>query len=275
MKIEEQLTICGFFRPRPKSPGFAIPVLSRDSVFFVQRTEKERIVGFSSCSIETKDLVPIIRCNNSQKTLLGLKVGESRIYAFQMPNGTISCGDRKYIQSEIRSQVAELRKHPFLFSEVAAFLKDSRLVQEARRETDKIFDAMSRPVKVVTKTELRIKKDETDSDIVKSKLLADARNTIRCGKYIIEPKRIDEPVDKMFEHTKTFIGGMQNLVNDVQHDFGSNFGNLPELMQKLKSLKAYYDRGANAIKNTEIAKLVKSVSDALQRLLNWCGIERV
>jgi len=296
-----QMRVCGFFRPRLESPGFAVPVFGDGKIgYFVQRVENERIVEFVSCDIETSELIPVERyregtnaahnSNANASRVATRNIGDRRFYAFQMPDGTIELGERNTIGSKIRRKISVLQKQPFLLTEIAKFLRDPKLKRAARQLTSpllsgarkqRIIDPLNGIVAPAVErgfgpgTHERDNTTDTASVLAaKNDILDQGRNAVHHGKNAVELIKLRaESEEKVYKLTGEFVSKTERLVAGFEL-IGAKLAVLSQLTDALSVLRLIVDRGVNAIADrNEIAALVDAATNAIRRLLRSLKVE--
>jgi superfamily II DNA or RNA helicase len=135
MNSLRELTSSGVFRPRMIGPGFGIPVFLSEAEYYVQEISSEgKVARFVRCDVDSNFI------RRSTPLTAKQTVGAAGLYAFESIGGETKIGRREEIKEWLQKLIPTLQAAPFVLSDVAEFLADSKLLAEAHAQCRLVID---------------------------------------------------------------------------------------------------------------------------------------
>ena len=128
--------LIGVVRPLESLPCFGCPIFSTGRDLCAQIADKsDRISDFVEVDIPFSAIFPVA-------SRLARSVGDMAIYAFFPSSNDVKFGSKGSVKNFLSSRRQEFEAYPFLLTDIAAFLGDAALLDEAiRRGADVLLSA--------------------------------------------------------------------------------------------------------------------------------------
>jgi len=124
MTNEQSYLIVGVLIPAYNKPSFTVPIFKKGIHFFVQNHDENS---------KEKWIAVEIGKNTFKKINVPYEVRDKskQIYAFWLNNVNVKTGTKTVIEKYIKSNLKEIKKHPFSLLDVATFIGNNMLEAEA------------------------------------------------------------------------------------------------------------------------------------------------